>query len=293
MKFGCVTIRMTARAVFLIPALAATPAAAETVFEYQLITAVPTVFLPTPEFYSSNPSEIHGRFGLGPDGSWAATTQPATVRFYLDEQHNNQLVRLEITNFDANLRTFPRPGDQIPDDFNHIHMNVSVNLQSLPTAVSLPGGASATGQLSMQTSANADHIGTLVASSTIFGNQATFDVGMMSGALLGSFDGFGGSAQQFLPGPNGTIEPSFSTWLPIKGTYISPVSGQQVDYEGIFDMNGYLTFVGAQAAPVPEPSTLVLLAFGALGLLGFGWRRTGCQRRLERSPGAQARPLLL
>jgi hypothetical protein len=271
MKFGWLTIRMTARAAFLITLFAATPAAAdEMIFEYQLTTQVPTVFEPTPEFYLSNPSEIHGRFGQGPDGSWAATTQPATVRFYVD---NNQLVRLDILNFDANLRTFPRPGDQIPDDFNHIHMNVSINLQSVPTTVALPGGAASTGQLSAQTLANLDRVGTLVASSTQFGNQATFDVGIMSGLLLGSFNSPGGSAQQFLPGPNGTVEPLFSTWLPIEGTYISPVTGQEVSFAGLFDMNGYLTFVGAQAAPVPEPGTLVLLGFGVLGLLGFGWRR--------------------
>ena len=269
MKLGCTTIRMTARAALLMALSAATPAAAQTIYEYQLSTSVPTVFQ-TPDFYFSNPSEIHGRFGQGPDGSWAATTQPATVRFYVD---NNQLTRLDITNFDANLRTFPQPGDQIPDDFNHIRMNVSINLQGQPSVVSIPGGAAFTGQLSAMSAANVDHIGTLVASSTLFGNQATFDVGMMSGFLVGSFNGFGGAAPQFLPGPNGTVEPSFATWLPIDGTYTSPVSGQAVNFDGLFDMNGYLTFVGVEAAPVPEPGTLVLLAFGALGLLGFGWRR--------------------
>jgi hypothetical protein len=263
-------IRMTARAAFLFILLAATPAFAETIFEYQLTTEVPTVFQPTPEFYLSNPSEIHGPFGQGPGSSWAVTTQPATVRFYVD---NNQLVRLDIVNFDANLRTFPQPGNQIPDDFNHIHMNVSINLQSMPSTVSLPGGAATTGQLSVQTAANVANAGALVASSTHFGNQATFNVGMMSGALLGSFNGFGGAADQFLPGPNGTVEPSFSTWLPIDGTYISPVSGQEVNFQGLFDMNGYLTFVGAQVTPVPEPGALVLLGCGVLGLLGFGWRR--------------------
>jgi PEP-CTERM motif len=270
MNLGCGTIRMTARAALLIALLTATPAAAETIFEYQFTTSVPTVFDFSPQFYLSNPSEIHGRFGQGPDGSWAATTQPATVRFYVD---NNQLTRLDIVNFDANLRTFPQPGDQIPDDFNHIRMNVSINLQSQSTAVSVPAGASFTGQLSAITTANVERAGTLVASSTLFGNQATFNVGMMSGALLGSFNGFGGAAQQFLPGLNGTVEPSFSTWLPIDGTYVSPVSGQEVNFHGLFDMNGYLTFMSAQAAPVPEPSTLVLLAFGVLGLLGFGWQR--------------------
>jgi hypothetical protein len=252
----------------LIAWCAASPAAAETIFEYQLTTDVPTVFQATPEFYHSNPSEIHGRFGQGPDGSWASTTQPATVRFYMD---NGQLVRMEILNFDANLRTFPQPGDQIPDDFNHIRMNVSMNLQSVSTMLSLPGAAASPGQLSAFITGNIDHAGTLVASSSQFGNQATFDVGMMSGALLGAFNGFGGLAEEFLPGPNGTVEPSFATWLTIDGSYTSPVSGQPVNFHGLFDMNGYLTFIGAEAAPVPEPATLLLLSCGALGLLSFGW----------------------
>jgi len=262
---------LLAKAALLIATFVARPARALEVFEYQLTTEVPTVFQTSQEFYNSNPSEIHGRFGLGPESNWAATTQPATVRFYVDDQHNNQLTRLEIVNYVANLTTFPQPGDQTPADFNHIRMNVSVDLNSLPTTLKLPADASTTGELSAQINGDAGHVGTLVASSTVFGNQATFDVGMETGALLGSFAGYGGLALQFMPGPNGTVEPFFSTWLTINGTYVSPVTGQPVDYNGLFDMNGYLTFSGVE--PIPEPDGLTLLAFGALGLLGYRWRR--------------------
>ena len=259
-----------ATAAVLIAAFVAGPVRAMEIFSYQLTASMPTDFQPGQDFYSSNPCEIHGRFGQGPEGNWAATTSPATVQFYVDPQ-TNQLTRVDIINFDANLHTFPQPGDQVPNDFSHIHLNASIDLRSLATSVVLPANAGTTGALNAQITGSAGHVGSLVASSSTFGNQATFNVSMMTGALLGNFAGYNGLAAPFLPGSNGTLEPFFSTWLAIDGTYVSPVTGQMVNYQGLFDMNGYLTFAGVETVPVPEPNTLLLLALGGLGLVGFSW----------------------
>jgi hypothetical protein len=273
MEQGCAKMHQT-RAILLVTAallavaFVAGPARAMEIFEYQLTASVPTNFQPGQDFYGSNPCEIEGRFGQGPNGNWAETTGPATIRLYVDEQHN-QLTRIDILNFDANLRTFPQPGDQVPNDFNHIHLNASIDLSSLSTSILVPSNGATTGGLSAQINGSVGHVGSLVASSSVFGNQSTFDVSMMTGALLGNFAGYGGLASPFLPGPNGTMEPFFSTWLAVDGSYVSPVTGQVVNYQGLFDMNGYLTFVGFQTAPVPEPNTLLLLALGSLGLLAF------------------------
>jgi hypothetical protein len=260
--------------VLTIAAFVAGSARADEVFEYQLTTQLPTVFQVSQEFYNSNPSEIHGRFGQGPDSNWALTTQPGTVRFYVDEQHN-QLTRLQIVNFEANLLSTPQPGDQVPNDFNHIRMNLNIDLHSFPTSLVL----SNTGGLSAQVTGNIGNVGTLVATSTKFGNQATFDVGMMSGALLGNFASSAGMPSAFEPGLNGTLRPFFSTWLTIDGTYVSPVSQQLVDYHGVFDMNGYLNFMSAAQAPVPEPDTLVLLGVGTILIVGYYSKRRRKWRR--------------
>ena len=44
---------------------------------------------------------------------------------------------------------------------------------------------------------------------------------------------------------------------------------------GTYGQNGILipNFSIATAAPVPEPSTLILLTSGLAGILGYGWRR--------------------
>jgi len=42
---------------------------------------------------------------------------------------------------------------------------------------------------------------------------------------------------------------------------------------GNYDPTGEIHFIGFRVASVPEPSTLVLLGMGALGLLAFAWRR--------------------
>jgi hypothetical protein len=156
-------------------------------------------------------------------------------------------------------------------------MNLNIDLHSLPTTLVLSNG----GGLSAQITGNVGQVGTLVASSTMFGNQATFDVGMMSGALLGNFASVGGLPAPFEPGPNGTLQPFFSTWLSIDGTYVSPVTQQTVEYHGVFDMNGYLNFMSARA-PVPEPNTLALLGLGTILVVGYSWQRR--QRRLYTDP---------
>ena len=50
-----------------------------------------------------------------------------------------------------------------------------------------------------------------------------------------------------------------------------------VGYDGTFGQNSFLApnFSIVPAAPVPEPSTVLLLASGLVGILGYGWRRKG------------------
>ena len=90
-----------------------------------------------------------------------------------------------------------------------------------------------------------------------------------SGQVVGDSDG-----SAFLYTGNGPIQDL--------NTLVSPTSGWTLEYAyGVNDMGqivgqgqiGGHTHAFLLTPIVPEPSTLVLLAAGAVGLLGFAWRR--------------------
>jgi len=66
---------------------------------------------------------------------------------------------------------------------------------------------------------------------------------------------------------NGSTLPPTNTWFITSGA--STTYGPLADGPYLFEVNG----TPAAASAAPEPASLSLLATGALGLLGYGWRR--------------------
>jgi hypothetical protein len=85
-----------------------------------------------------------------------------------------------------------------------------------------------------------------------------------AGTLLASF-----SLPLTTPGPSGE---NYNDWVPI-GVSFSGIA-ESVQFTGTADYIGFDNVTFGSATPtVPEPSTLLLLGSGLLGLVGLRWRR--------------------
>ena len=138
-----------------------------------------------------------------------------------------------------------------------------------------PGLASSTPNLPIYVS------GTVVGSSSAY---AQFDAVVDYTWFPGSFNG---TTTFTVSGPSVTLGQlsysfyqagggSFNTTLYSSGTLLATPNN-----DGILALDGYMWVAGdpvdvtISSSPIPEPSTLVLLAVGIVGLLAYAWRRRG------------------
>ncbi len=76
----------------------------------------------------------------------------------------------------------------------------------------------------------------------------------------------------------GAAEPTTADAV-LTGLNLGAPRGVSLTGPGAFSFDEFrVTTTFGEAAPVPEPSTLVLLAVAAAGLLGYGWRRRSLSR---------------
>ena len=105
-------------------------------------------------------------------------------------------------------------------------------------------------------------------------NSGPADITLAGGLSPFGTMGQGGNVQEWEETEYDLTNDSGGSWRGYRGgDWYGDPYGLQSSYRGSYGPEGGIGFSGFRVASVPEPGSITLLAAGAIGLLGYAWRR--------------------